>query len=173
MIIRTQFPKIFAPYCVAFERSAGAIVFCVRDQVIHYLVIKYRNGHWEFPRGKMEDGESETDTAAREIREETNITDLRFIRPFRETMRFSYCAQGQERVERTKEGNCIFISKKAIFYLAKTYCGDVQISHEHQSFAWLPYDAAMQRLTYQNARNILTKADACATKSESEDSTQQ
>lgn len=158
MINRKQFPQFLAPYCIACETSVGAVIFHMKDGERQYLLLKYRNGHWEFPRGKMEDQESEIDTMRREICEETGITDIEIIKNFRHSMRFSYVARGQERENRVKEKNCIFIYKKAIFYLAHAREDSIVVSDEHQSFVWMTYDKAMKQLTYDNARKILTAA---------------
>ncbi len=159
MIIRKQFPQFLAPYCIAWETSIGAVVFrCVGDK-IQYLLIRYRNGHWEFPRGKMEDGESHIDTMRRELREETGITQLMILDGFEASLRFTYTAQGNERFERAHDKNCIFIHKKAIFYLVQTEESSiVHLSHEHREYAWLIYDDAISNLTYVNAQKVLKKA---------------
>lgn len=57
--------------------SAGVIV--VRREISgwKYLVLRaYRN--WDFPKGEVEAGESPLETAIRETREETGITELNF-----------------------------------------------------------------------------------------------
>jgi len=158
MVKRKQFPQFLAPYCIAFEKSVGAIVFRITCGEIEFLFMKYRNGHWEFPRGKVEDNETEKDTMRREIEEETGISHLRLIDNFRETLRFSYKAHGQELIERTREKNCIYIHKKAVFYLAEALDEDIVISHEHQMFQWLAFEEGYKKLTFQNAKNMLASA---------------
>ena len=159
MIIRKQFPQFLAPYCIAWETSIGAVVFRCVEGKVQYLLIRYRNGHWEFPRGKIEDGESHIETMRRELREETGITQLMILDGFEASLRFTYTAQGNERTERTRDKNCILIHKKAIFYLAQTeYTSVVHLSHEHKDYAWLTYDDAVSKLTYDNAQKVLEKA---------------
>ena len=83
-----------APYCIALEKSVGAVIFRrtqdASDVDVEYLLIQYPHGHWEFPRGHVEDGESELDTAYREIEEEVGITkdELRLVEKFREHFSF-------------------------------------------------------------------------------------
>ena len=52
-----------------YEKSCGCLV--VNQGKV--LMIQHNEGHWDFPKGHMEVGESEEDTALREVKEETNI----------------------------------------------------------------------------------------------------
>ena len=57
-----------------YEKSCGAIVYRRYHGNIQILLIKHINsGHWSFPKGHVEFGETEPETAIREIMEETNI----------------------------------------------------------------------------------------------------
>ena len=64
------------------EKSCGAIVFYLEGDKEQILLIKHANsGHWSFPKGHVEAGETELETAVREIKEETGvdaIVDTRF-----------------------------------------------------------------------------------------------
>lgn len=53
------------------EKSCGCIVF---DEFNHVLLVKMNAGHWSFPKGHVEEGETEEETALRETLEETNVT---------------------------------------------------------------------------------------------------
>ena len=48
--------------------------------------------------------------------------------------------------------------KEVVLFLAKTKTKQVVLSHEHTGFAWKSYDAAMDNLTYRNAKNLLMAA---------------
>lgn len=52
-----------------YEKSCGAIV--IEDGKV--LLVKHNAGHWDFPKGHVEEGETEFETAIREVKEETNI----------------------------------------------------------------------------------------------------
>lgn len=161
MSVIKQFPEITAPYCIALEKSVGAIVYRVLGDTREYLVMQYPHGHWEFPRGHIESGESEKDTMYREIHEETGINgeDLEVVDNFRSCFAFSYSARGDEKADRIASKRCLFIRKKVVFYLALSSQHDVELSHEHDEFVWLSYDEAMEKLTFENARKVLTKAE--------------
>ena len=72
-----------------YEKSCGALTFRGADGKRSVLVIRHRHGgHWAFPKGHVEPGETELETAARETREETGV-GVRFVDGFRETTRYS------------------------------------------------------------------------------------
>ncbi len=57
------------------EKSCGAVVFRKDDKRIKILLIRHLNGgHWAFPKGHVENGETEEETAYREILEETGLS---------------------------------------------------------------------------------------------------
>lgn len=129
------------------ESSRGAVIFRMDGGQRLYLLLHYESGHWEFVKGKIEKGEEDKDTVVREAREETGITDLNFVFGFRERIEYFYRREGQT------------IHKEVIFFLAETKARDVTISDEHIGFEWLEYDSAMKRLTFDNAKKILKKAE--------------
>ena len=56
------------------EKSCGALCFAREDGVEKVLMVKHRaGGHWAFPKGHVERGETEEQTACREVREETGV----------------------------------------------------------------------------------------------------
>ena len=65
------------------EYSAGAVLFGnFANNERKFLLLHYTSGHWDFPKGNVEAGETETETVNREIFEETGITDIRFVEGF-------------------------------------------------------------------------------------------
>ena len=128
------------------ERSAGAVIFS-KDTQRKYLLLHYSEGHWDFPKGHIEKGESEEQTALREIKEETGITGITFIGGFKENLHYFYTF------------NKAPIFKSVVFYLAQADKADVILSFEHIGFVWLPYKEALIRLTYKNAKEILKNAE--------------
>lgn len=55
------------------EKSCGAVVYTLVDGKIFYLLIKSLSGVYGFPKGHVESGESEEETALREVFEEVGI----------------------------------------------------------------------------------------------------
>ena len=129
------------------ETSAGTVIFRESDNSRLYLLLHYPSGHWDFVKGKMEEGESPHQTVVREAQEETGIDDLEFVNGLEEEIKYDFQFEGE------------LIHKKVIFYLAKTKTEKITISHEHQDFLWLNFEDSIKKITYENARSILTKAE--------------
>ena len=129
------------------ETSAGSVVFRKVNGERLYLLLHYPSGHWDFVKGKMEEGESTHQTVIRETQEETGISDLEFVDGFEETIRYDFQFEGE------------LIHKKVIFYLAETKTEQITISHEHLGFLWTNFENAKQKTTYENAKLIITKAE--------------
>jgi len=118
----------------------------LKDSEVKYLLLHYEAGHWDFVKGNVEPNETEQETVIRELREETGITDAKFIEDFKEKIDYFYRRQGTT------------IHKEVIFYLMETHTETVKISYEHVGYIWLNYQQAMEKLTFKNARDVLQKA---------------
>jgi len=134
------------------EKSAGAIIF-KREKEIKYLLLNYPSSakspkeYWDLPKGHIEKGEKLEETAKREIEEETGLKEVEFIPGFKETIKYFF---------KFKEKT---IFKIVVFFLAKTKNKKVKISSEHLDFKWLPYEKAINQLSFKNAKEILKKAN--------------
>ncbi len=130
------------------ETSAGIVLFRKEESGNVFLLLHYPSGHWDFVKGKMEKDETVHETAIRETKEETGITDVSLVEGFEEWIEYDFQCQGE------------LVHKKVVFFLAETKTRDVQISHEHLDFTWMDYNAAMEKTTFDNARTVLTKAQS-------------
>ncbi len=126
--------------------SSGAIIF-IKDKEIKYLLLQYGLGHWDFPRGLIEENENEKDAAIREIKEETGIADLKFISGFKEKIHFFYKNEGE------------LISKEVVYLLAETKNKEIKLSYEHFNYEWLDYKETLKKLTFKTSKNVLKKAN--------------
>lgn len=144
---------------IAYEVSAGAVVFRRREGgAMEFLLLRYPHGHWDFAKGHVEAGETLEEAAEREIQEETGLGQLRLISGFHRRTFFWYRAKGTERDRRLHEGRALFILKTVHFFLVEASSSPVTLSHEHMDFVWLSLDAAIERATFENAKQLLRKA---------------
>ena len=103
--------------------------------------------YWDLPKGHIEKGEKPEDAAKRETEEETGLADIKFVKGFKETIRYFFKFEGKD------------ILKFVTFYLAETKIKKIRVSSEHLGFEWLAYEEALAKLTFKNAKEILKKAN--------------
>jgi 8-oxo-dGTP pyrophosphatase MutT (NUDIX family) len=127
------------------ETSSGAVVFRETPQT-EYLLLRYGAGHWGFVKGQIERGEKPEETARRELREETGIREAAAIDGFEEKISYFYKRQGET------------VYKEVVYRLFHVKSGQIVLSDEHTDYAWLSYSLARKRLTHQNAKHVLWKA---------------
>lgn len=144
---------------VSFEQSYGGVIFHRDNDAIFYLLLKYRNGHWGFPKGHVEKGEKSEETFLREAREETGLKDIKIIQGFYEKERYFYIAKGKELEERRKNGRGMMIFKRVDYFLGEAVQREVVLSKEHLDFSWLNFKEALKKATFKNSKDILKKAD--------------
>lgn len=128
-----------------YEKSCGGIIFYKSKQNTKILLVKNNNGrYWSFPKGHIEDGETEQQTAVREIKEETGL-DVTLVEGFREIS--EYCPFGK-------------IRKRVVFFLARAFTDNVKIQEEEiDSFIWVDLQQARKLCTYDNDLRIIEKAE--------------
>ena len=129
------------------EKSAGIVLFRNDSSKNEFLLLNYPQGHWDFVKGKVEKNETPHETAIRETGEETGITNIEFIDGFEESVEYDFRFKKED------------IHKKVIFFLAKTDEKNIKLSHEHNDYVWLEYNDALKKTTFENARNVLSKAN--------------
>lgn len=145
---------------VIWEVSVGCVLFRLSpDGTREYLILQYPSGHFDFPKGHIEAGETEEDTLRRETEEETGIEELDVF-PERVSIRYFYEARGNEYERRKREGKGTWIFKIVHFYPAFAK-GDpeVTLSHEHIGSLWLPFDRAIAKVTFVNAKRVLQETE--------------
>jgi bis(5'-nucleosidyl)-tetraphosphatase len=126
-------------------RSAGIIVYRKNKDTAEFLLLLYPGGYWEFPKGKLEPGETKEQAAHRELKEETNLT-VRLDNGFEETIAYSF---------KDRTGSTVL--KEVYFFVGEAQPGQVILSPEHRDYLWLPFEAAMNRIEHHNAQELLTK----------------
>jgi bis(5'-nucleosidyl)-tetraphosphatase len=127
--------------------SAGIITYIEEHDGILYLILQYGAGHWDFPKGKIEEGETKQEAALRELMEETGLT-AEIDDTFEETFQYVFTDYDGQLAQKT-----------VYFFVGKANSRDVKLSDEHIDYTWLSYKDAVEQLTYDNAKELLKKAD--------------
>jgi 8-oxo-dGTP pyrophosphatase MutT (NUDIX family) len=128
------------------EFSAGFVIFRQTPEGPVFLLLDYGK-HWDYPKGHLEAGETAWRAAVRELREETGIKHVDRIGRFQRNMHYLFHSK--------KKG---LVSKTVTYFLGQTRTSAVTVSEEHEGFLWLPYEQALARLTFDNAKQILSAA---------------
>lgn len=122
-----------------YEKSCGCVVF---DEG-KVLMIQHNQGHWDFPKGHVEEGETEIQTAIREVKEETNI-DVSVKPKHRYTVEYS-----------PKEG----VIKEVVYFVATKNSDECRPQEsEVQKVEWVEVNEAVDRVTFDVTRNALKRA---------------
>jgi len=133
------------PVLILSEKSCGAVIFR-KDEDWNVLLIRHTKGrHISFPKGHVEPGETESQTAEREILEETGLR-VRVDRRFRAENRYNIRPDTQ---------------KLVVIFAALTDQAEITPQPEEIAEAfWLPVEEAAVRLTYERDRRIMREAFA-------------
>lgn len=126
------------------EKSCGCII--VEDGKV--LLVQQVEGHWGFPKGHVEENETEMETAIREVKEETNIN---------------------VKIENEKRYSETYVTsrgrlKEVIYFVAKKVGGEIKPQEEEiNKIKWFSIDEAIEKITYDNTRelfeNVLKEVD--------------
>lgn len=136
--------KFNTKYNCLYEKSCGAVIFIIKNNRIHYLIIKSVNSHFGFPKGHMEIGETEEQTAAREVFEEVGLT-VDFKGGFRGVKKYTLFSK---------------IKKEVVYFLSESKCQNIAIMlSEVVDYRLVTFEEAMILLTYFNDKVILKKAN--------------
>ena len=135
------------------ETSVGAFIYKIeKNEILFLLIYSKRNKEWGFPKGHIEPNETELETAKREIKEETGITDLNFVKDFR--CCDTYKIKGT--LNTTKDR---IIDKNVIYYLASTkedFKGS--IDDEIGQHKWLNFKDCIKYLKYEKQKELIKRA---------------
>lgn len=131
---------------IRHEKSCGALVFRrdTRTGRRYVLMIRHKHGgHRSFPKGHVEAGETEHETAVREVEEETAVR-IRITSPFSEKVHYSPMPG---------------VQKEVVYFLAVT---DQKYTHPHDGeiadVEWVPLEHAERSLTHENDKIVLRAA---------------
>ena len=121
------------------EKSCGIVVFD-GDKV---LLVFHNLGHYGIPKGHVEKGETEEETAIREVKEETNC-DAIIIPGFREVITYS------------PKPN---VMKDVVFFVGEAITTNLKPQEEETSDVFfINQFEALKTITHEEERKVIEKA---------------
>ena len=127
------------------EKSCGALVYREKEGKTELLLIKHRSGgHWSFPKGHVEAGENEVQTALREVKEETGL-DVRLEKGFRQSVEYFPKPH----------------VKKQVVYFLGSPAGDDTVHRQEEEISecrWSFLEEAGGMVTFKNDKHLIQEA---------------
>ena len=127
------------------EKSCGAVVFRNKNNNIQVLLIRHLNGgHWAFPKGHVEKGETEEQTALREILEETGLA-VELDNRYRQVVSYS-----------PKKD----VVKDVVYFVATASSDAATVAQEEEisQIVWVDMHKAADYVSFDNDKKVLLGA---------------
>jgi bis(5'-nucleosidyl)-tetraphosphatase len=138
------------------EISAGMIIFRRTREGPKFLLLYSGGSYWNFPKGKLNEGEQNFKAALREVEEETGLSprDLQFRNRFRVADHFTY-VRNREKIRKT-----------VTYYLAETRKNEVRLKavpphhqgERHEGYGWFTVRDALKLVRAPNLKRHLKHA---------------
>lgn len=135
------------------DESFGVVPLKKEGGQWEVFLIKHKHGrYWGFPKGHAEAGETPQVTAARELKEETNLDVVQFLTGEPLMERYSFMLGGSR------------IYKRVYYFIAEV-SGEISLQkHEISDGIWLPFPEALQKLTHSEGKTILSQVSSFLSK---------
>ncbi|MDX2231203.1 MAG: NUDIX domain-containing protein [Leptolyngbyaceae cyanobacterium bins.349] len=130
----------------AKDEAFGIIPISQLRDAYQFLLIQHHAGHWGFPKGHADPGENALQAACREFVEETGIDQYTVLPEISFAEQYGFTRDGQR------------FDKTVVYYpaIVETQAVACQVE-EIRDYAWLEYEAAIARLTFEGAKRVLTE----------------
>lgn len=136
---------------MADEKSCGALIFTYDNGIRKYVIIRGTGIYREFcgfPKGHMEAGETEQDTALREVKEETGL-DVKLLEGFRQVDEHFLSREGRPNSKKTN-----------VYFLAEYHDQNLKPQKtEVSEIVLMSYQDALRALQSDESRRELAEAE--------------
>jgi len=129
------------------KKGVHVILYKLNNQNIKYLVLKRAEGWigWELLKGGVNDSETFSETAKREVKEESGL-DVEVFQSKEESVFYS-------------EKNNVKTQHSMKVFFGKVVSEDIKLSEEHSDFKWLALNDAINLLFFDNLKELLKKVN--------------
>ncbi len=128
------------------ETSYGIIPVRFNDGHGEVLLVQHSHGHWSFPKGRMELGETPLQCAKRELLEETQLHVVHLLSERTFVEHYHFLRNGHP------------TEKSVTYYLAEVEGQPLPQAAELLAYRWCDLDTAGDLLTFPEARNLYSQA---------------
>ncbi|NJO43512.1 MAG: NUDIX domain-containing protein [Cyanobacteria bacterium CRU_2_1] len=130
------------------DQAFGIVPILRHKDGDRFLLIQHLAGHWGFPKGHAETGESAVVAACRELEEETGIRGYQLLEQvsFSEHYRF---IKDDKTIEKTVTYFLAVVQSKEVV------CQAIEI----KDYVWATFDVAIGRITFDQARQVLIQVN--------------
>lgn len=126
------------------DEAFGIVPVLARDSDYSFLLIQHHQGHWGFPKGHADPGESALEAACREFTEETGIQDYQVLQTISFAERYTFTRRGKP------------FAKTVVYFPAWVLSETVTCqADEIQAYAWASFEDALTLLTFNGAKQVL------------------
>jgi bis(5'-nucleosidyl)-tetraphosphatase len=131
--------------CMKQDRSFGLLPMWWNGTEWEYLLIHHTKGHWAFPKGHAEAGETPQQAAQRELHEETGLVPTHVWWDIPVVEHYDFVDEQGEAV-----------TKEVLFWPAEVSTREVKLQEaEVQAAEWLTFTQATERMTFPAGREVL------------------
>jgi 8-oxo-dGTP pyrophosphatase MutT (NUDIX family) len=149
------------------ERSAGGVVYRKNGQNYEFLIGKHSGYHkWVLPKGHIELGETEQETAVREVEEELGVRARIVNATPIKTIDYYFTADLDDSGTTTRTvksyqeqgGSKTKIHKSVVYYLMEVESEDHKPGWEMSESKWVSYAEGMEILVFESEREVFSEA---------------
>lgn len=129
------------------------------DRPHRYLIILHNKGHWAFPKGHQDDGETDLETACREFEEETGLSRYTTLPELSFTESYRFRIGGDTTIEKVVKYFAAVVTTDEPHVLPQA----VVQAEEVADYRWCTAAEAADTITFDGARQVLLECDRAIT----------
>ncbi len=128
----------------AQDEAFGIVPVLFGNHGYQFLLIQHHAGHWGFPKGHADPGESALQAACREFVEETGIEDYTVLNGVSFSEQYFFTRRGER------------FRKTVIYFPALVQSAIVKCQKEEiRAYIWLDFEGAIALLTFAGSKQVL------------------
>ncbi len=125
------------------DEAFGIVPIFAAEADTLFLLVQHQAGHWAFPKGHANPGESPAETARREFEEETGISDFQMLEEPSFAESYSFVKNGEQ------------VEKTVTYFLGFVNSMEVVVQEEEiQNHAWTVFEEAVKLITFDENRRM-------------------